>query len=446
MTFTFYLKNPIDINKQLFYNILEQKFDYCCEMIILRTILHSDCNGFYASVESLLHPELRGKPLAVAGDAENRHGIILAKNEEAKKYGIKTGEAIWIAKKKCPELQISEPHFDQYMRYSKLTKQMYAEYTDRVESFGLDEAWLDVTGNNRSGYEIAREIKERVKYELGITVSIGVSFNKIFAKLGSDYKKPDAITKIDFEGKDSYKTKIWQLPCEDLLYVGRATKKKLHTMGIYTIGDIAVTHVNILKSNLGKWGETLHSFANGLDSSPVAQFDQRPDVKSIGNSTTTPRDLCNYEDTKMIIHILCDSVSRRLRESGFRAGTVTISVRDKELFSFTRQGQLKNFSNHTKDIRDKALELFRNNYSFKKPVRSLGVSVSKLIADSAPLQLSFFEREDKHIREENLDKALDGLKNRFGSFAVRPAFLMKDVNLSLINPKDDHIIHPVGYF
>ena len=412
----------------------------------MRTILHSDCNGFYASVESLLHPEYRDKPLAVAGDAENRHGIILAKNELAKKYFVKTGDAIWQAKNKCPELVVIEPHFDQYMKFSKLTKAMYAEYTDRVESFGLDEAWLDVTGCNRSGYEIAKEINERIKYELGITVSIGVSFNKIFAKLGSDYKKPDAITKIDIDGYDGYKNKVWPLPCEDLLYVGKATKKHLHTIGIYTIGDIANCPVEILNSNLGKMGEVLHTFANGLDSSPVAQFDERPDVKSIGNSTTTPRDLKNYFDVKMIVQILSDSVGRRMRELGFRCKTITISIRDKDLFSFTRQGQLKNFSSCTGDIRDKALELFRNNYNFRKPIRSIGVSVSGLIGDNSPFQLSFFEDNNKDIRDEKLDKTLDSLKNRFGNYAVRPAFLMKDKNLTLLNPKDDHIIHPVGFF
>lgn len=412
----------------------------------MRTILHSDCNGFYASVESLLHPELRGKPLAVAGDAENRHGIILAKNEEAKKFFVKTGEAIWQAKNKCPELVVIEPHFDQYMRFSKLAKGIYAEYTDRVESFGLDEAWLDVTGNGQSGYEIAKEINARVKEELGITVSIGVSFNKIFAKLGSDYKKPDAITKIDFDGEDGFKNKVWPLPCGDLLYVGKATEKKLHTMGIYTIGDIALTSPEILKSNLGKWGEILHTFANGMDSSPVAQFDKHPDVKSIGNSTTTPRDLKDYSDVKMIVQILSDSVARQMRELGFKAGVVTITVRDNQLFSFTRQGQLNTFSNHTRDIRNKALELFRKNYNFKKPIRSLGVSVSKLLADNAPCQLSFFQDCNRDIREENLDKTLDSLKNRFGNYVVRPAFLIKDKKLSLLNPKDDHIIHPVGFF
>ncbi len=193
-------------------------------------------------------------------------------------------------------------------------------------------------------------------------------------------------------------------------------------------------------------GEVLHTFANGLDSSPVAQFDERPDVKSIGNSTTTPRDLENYSDVKMIVQILSDSVGRRMRELGFRCKTVTISIRDKDLFSFTRQGQLKNFSSCTGDIRDKALELFRNNYNFRKPIRSIGVSVSGLIGDNSPFQLSFFEDNNKDIRDEKLDKTLDSLKNRFGNYAVRPAFLMKDKNLTLLNPKDDHIIHPVGFF
>lgn len=412
----------------------------------MRTILHSDCNSFYASVESLLHPELRDKPLAVAGNADDRHGIILTKNEYAKKYFVKTGEPIWQAKKKCPDLIIVEPNFSEYIKFSKFTKEIYAEYTNKVESFGLDEAWLDVTGNSRGGMEIAEEIRERIKYELGITVSIGVSFNKIFAKLGSDYKKPDAITEITADGINSFKNKVWQLPCEDLLYIGKSTKKRLNTLGIFTIGDVANTSVGVLKTLLGKWGETLYAFANGLDSSPIAQFDEKPDVKSIGNSTTTPRDLKNYSDVKMITHILCDSVARRLRESGFKAGSVTILVRNNELNSFTRQGQLNKYSSHTADIRNKALELFRNNYNFSKPIRSIGVSVSKLVADNSPMQLSFFENRKTAIREENLDKTLDSLKNRFGNYAVRPAFLIKDKKLTLLNPKDDHIIHPVGFF
>lgn len=412
----------------------------------MRTILHSDCNSFYASVESLYHPNLKGKPLAVAGDAENRHGIILAKNEEAKKFFVKTGEPIWQAKKKCPELNIIDADFDKYMRFSKLTKELYSEYTDQVESFGLDEAWLDVTGNKESGYHIAQEINRRIKNEFGITVSIGVSFNKIFAKLGSDYKKPDAITKIDFNGDDGFKNKVWCLPCSDLLYVGKSTERKLHSIGVYTIGDIANLDITILKNNLGKWGEVLHTFANGLDNSPVAQFDERPDVKSIGNSTTAPRDLNTFEDVKIIFHIICDSVARRLRESGFKAGQVTINIRDTNLFSITRQGSFSGFTDHTCDILNKSLSLFKENYKFKNPIRSLGVSVGKLIPNNQPEQISLFDSDKKNTRIEKLDKTLDTLKNRFGNFAVRPAVLMKDNNLSFFNPKDDHTIHPVGYF
>ena len=241
-----------------------------------RAILHSDCNGFYASVECLHHPEIRNKPVAVSGDAENRHGIILAKNEIAKKYNIKTGEAIWQAKQKCPDLITVPPHFDLYKRFSKMARRIYSEYTDKIEPFGLDEAWLDVTDNkNMNGKEIALEINRRIKQELGITVSIGVSFNKIFAKFGSDYKKPDAITEIT---RENYRDIVWNCPAIDLLYVGRATGRKLESIGIYTIGDIATADVTLLRSYLGKWGDLIYGFANGYDSSTVAQMKEKSEV------------------------------------------------------------------------------------------------------------------------------------------------------------------------
>ena len=282
-----------------------------------RVILHSDCNGFYASVECLHHPEIRNNPVAVSGDAENRHGIILAKNEIAKKYNIKTGEAIWQAKQKCPDLITVPPHFDLYKRFSKMARRIYSEYTDKIEPFGLDEAWLDVTDNkNMSGKEIALEINRRIKQELGITVSIGVSFNKIFAKFGSDYKKPDAITEIT---RENYRDIVWNCPAKDLLYVGRATGRKLESIGIYTIGDIATADVTLLRSYLGKWGYLIYGFANGYDSSPVAHMNENSEVKSIGNSTTTPKDMVTFNDVKQVIFVLCDSVCRRMREQGFMA-------------------------------------------------------------------------------------------------------------------------------
>ena len=408
-----------------------------------RVILHSDCNGFYASVECLHNPKIRNMPVAVSGDAENRHGIILAKNEIAKKYGIKTGEAIWQAKLKCPELVTVPPHFDLYKRFSNMARRIYSDYTDKIESFGLDESWLDVTENiNGNGFEIACEISSRIKKELGITVSIGVSFNKIFAKFGSDYKKPDAITCIT---RDNFKNIVWNSPAEDLLYVGRATKRKLNNIGIYTIGDIAKTSPDILRKLLGKWGDLIYGFANGYDSSPVAHMNENSEVKSIGNSTTTPRDMKSFEDVKIVMYVLCDSVCRRMRQQGFMAKTVGISVRDNELNTFNRQQALDDYTNLTKVITDNALRLFKKSYNMQKPLRSIGISVTDFVHDNIPHQMSLLNNEKNILQNEELDKTVDKLKLRFGNYIVRPAVLLADKSLSAFNPKDDHTIHPIGY-
>ncbi len=409
-----------------------------------RIILHSDCNCFYASVECALNPALKGKPVAVSGNPEKRHGIILAKSEEAKKFGVKTGEAIWQAKKKCPQLITLPPNFSKYVEYSKSVKEIYYKYTDMVESFGLDEAWLDVTGSTRlfgNGYEIAQKIRSRIKKELDITVSIGVSYNKIFAKLGSDYKKPDAVTLIN---KSNYKHMVWSLPAEDLLYVGSATKKKLNSLGIFTIGQIANTPVDILKKNLGKWGQMLHSFANGNDTSTVALYGETSPVKSIGNSTTSPRDLKDITDVKIIMGVLADSVARRMREQGLSCMLVSITVRDNSLCSFTRQKKLLSYTDITSEILSTALALFKESYSWKKPIRSLGLSVSELTCKDSGTQLSLFEDNKKRLRQESLDKTTDALKNRFGNFIINPAVMLKDTTLSGFNPKADHTIHPVA--
>lgn len=412
----------------------------------MRTILHSDCNGFFASVECLYNPKLRDKPVAVCGDTDKRHGIILAKNEIAKKYNVKTGEPIWQALKKCPELVTAPAHYDRYIRFSKLCREIYSDYTDNIEPFGLDEAWLDVTGSSLvygSGEEIAQEIRHRIKKELGITVSIGVSFNKIFAKLGSDYKKPDAVTVIT---KENYKQLVWKLKASDLLYVGRATEKKLKQLGIFTIGDLANFPLSLLRKNFGKWADILYSFSNGLDFSPVMKSDEVSAVKSIGNSTTAIRDLENFEDAKIIFMVLCDSVSRRMREQGYRTKNVSISVRNTELSTFTRQRKLKRSTNLTSDILNTSMELFRENYSFEKNIRSLGVSVSDFEPDTLPLQTSIFMDESDIMRCEQLDSTIDIIKNRFGSFSINPAKLMFDKNLSGFCPKEEHTVHPVGYF
>ena len=297
-----------------------------------RTILHSDCNCFYASVELLHHPELRGKPVAVGGDPEARHGIVLTADYTAKRYGVKTGMALWQAKQVCPDITFLPPRMDLYLRFSRMAQEIYADYTDKREPYGIDESWLDVTDSatlKGDGFHIAQEISSRMKKELGITVSVGVSFNKIFAKLGSDYKKPDAITTMY---EDEFQRKAWCLPVSDLLYVGNATNKKLYSMGIRTIGDLAKSDETLLVRKLGKMGSILWAFANGYDESPVKLENTSAPVKSVGNSTTTPRDMETDEDVRIVLYILAESVAARLRENGFRCRTVEISVRDKELF------------------------------------------------------------------------------------------------------------------
>ena len=410
-----------------------------------RAILHIDMNSCYASIECLHHPEIRHLPVAVGGDVEARHGIILAKNELAKRAGVKTGEALWQAKQKCPDLVIVPPHYQLYLRFSRMARAIYAEYTDLIEPFGLDEAWIDVTGSGVFGdaVEIAETIRNRVKFELGITVSIGVSFNKIFAKLGSDYKKPDAVTVF---GKDDYREKVWPLPVEELLYVGPATTRKLRGRCIRTIGDLAQTDPSLLHSWLGKMGYVLHAFANGNDPSPVAPLGEEAIIKSIGNSTTTPRDLTCEEDVNIIFYVLAESVAARMRENGFRAKTLQISLRDTDLFSFERQCKLESPSCLASELHDAGMRLLRDNYCFRKPLRSVGIRGMDLVPIQTAMQLNFFEDPVRREKRERLEVAVDELRRRFGHAAVSRAVTMCDPSLGTINPKDDHTIHPVGYF
>ena len=315
-----------------------------------RTILHSDMNCFYASVEMLHHPELAGKPMAVGGDPEARHGIVLTANYIAKRAGVKTGMALWQARQVCPEIIFVPPRMDLYLRFSRMAQEIYSEYTDQREPFGIDESWLDVTASTSvkgDGMKIAKEISSRIKYELGVTVSIGVSWNKIFAKLGSDYKKPDAITEFS---KDNYKDIAWKLPVGDLLMVGRSTERTMKKLGICTIGDLAGAEPSILETYLGKMGLVLHTFANGWDETPVLVEGYKVPIKSIGNSTTTPRDLVSELDVKIILMALSESVGARLRENGFQCRTVEISIRDNGLYHFTRQCKLDRASNLKEEI------------------------------------------------------------------------------------------------
>ena len=379
--------------------------------------------------------------MAVGGDPENRHGIILTKNDIASKYGLTVGEPLWKARQKCPDLVVVPPNYPLYLRFSALARKIYEDYSEFIEPFGLDECWIDVTGSEKSGEEIAHEIRKRVKSQLGITVSVGVSFNKVFAKLGSDYKKPDAVTVID---ESNYKDIAWSLPCGDLLMVGRSAQKKLNAYGINTIGDLADTDVAVLKSLFGKNGEMLHSFANGTECSPVRHKDEISDVKSVGNSTTAPRDLVNEEDVKTVFRVLCESVSTRLREKGLKGRVVTIYVRDKELSSFSRQMKIPANTDISTEIFYYAMKLFCTNYFWNKPIRSLGVSVSDF--DVAYEQFDFEKTVENREKQERLETAVDSLRRRFGNYCIGRACQLKDTELSKFNPHEEHIIHPVGFF
>jgi DNA polymerase IV len=411
-----------------------------------RVILHCDLNSFYASVECLYNPSLRNVPMAVGGDIEKRHGIILAKNQPAKKYDIKTGEAIWQAMAKCPGLIVVPPRFSLYMRFSQKVRDIFARYTDRIESFGIDEAWLDVTGSVHlfgDGRKIADEIRQTIRQELGITASVGVSFNKVFAKLGSDYKKPDATTVIT---RENMKDIVFPLPVSDLLYVGYATTKKLNRYGIYTIGDLANADPAFLKRRLGKWGEYISIFANGEEHSPVLPQLYEPYVKSIGNSTTAPRDLTTWQDIGIITHVLAESVAARLRDHQFKCSTVTVYVRDNELEHFTRQCKLEYPSDISSEIAQTAMRLFRENIDFSKPLRSIGIKASDLSVGNSAVQLSFFTDQALRERESAIDKAFDQVRQRFGFYRIQRGCMKSDTLLSGFNPKGEHVIFPEGYF
>lgn len=414
-----------------------------------RSVLHCDANKFYASVECLYHPEIRDKPVVVGGSEETRHGIVLTGNEKAKKlYGIKTGMSLADARLLCPQLVVVPPDYPRYIRFSKMLRRIYSDYTDMIEPFGLDECWLDVTGSRLlfgGPEEIAEDIRKRVKFELGITVSVGVSWNKIFAKLGSDYKKPDAVTVIN---KDNYKEIVYPLPVSDLLMVGPATTRKLKNHGIYTIGELADAPPEMLAAFLGKMGYVLHSFANGYENAPVAEGGSTPLIKSVGNGITAPRDLMNEEDIKSVQYVLAESVARRLREQGLKGRVVSIGIRDKNLFSFTRQSKLSSATNDTRKLQSTALKLFNSNYSFETmpPVRALTVSVSELCDEKDSFQLDMFEDNELTERLDRLNHVVDGLKDRFGSDCVRQAFLLKDEKLTGFDPYEKNIIHPVSYF
>lgn len=411
-------------------------------------ILHIDGNCFFASVEAAYKPELASLPVAVTGDADARHGIILTANYNAKRgFGIKTGEPIFSALKKCPRLVTIKSNPERYLRHSELMRAILADYSDRVEPFGCDEAWIDIsalTSSVEGGEIIAREISERIKRELHITVSIGVSFCKVFAKFGSDYKKPDGITVIS---EKNYRNIVWNSPCDSLVYVGNATKAKLAARGVVTIGDIAVTPPELLCAWLGKNGLLLHSFANGNDASVVRRKNISPVPKSIGNSTTAPRDLVCEKDVKHTFFVLADSIARRLREKSLCGSTVTIWLRKNDLSSFTHRCVLDTATDVAFEIADTALSLFNECYSpsSDKPLRSVGITVSGIRPSSPQAQISLFDDDTQRRRRRALELAMDKIRAHYGYFSICRAGLLTDRDL-YFDPKADHKLHPVGDF
>lgn len=407
-----------------------------------RCILHIDMNNFFATVECRGRDDLIGKPVAVGGDSEARHGIVLAKNYEAKAYGVRTGESILEARRKCPKLIILPPHYEEYVKVSRAARKIYSDYTDLIESFGIDECWLDVTDSEYlfgSGAKIADEIRERVKSELGVTVSVGVSFNKVFAKLGSDIKKPDVTTVIS---RENFKNVVWRLPAGDLLFVGRSTSRRLEMLGIFTIGDLANADGDLLLRCLGKNGLMLQNFALGRDSAPVLQKDTFYAVKSVGNSTTTPRDLNTLREAEIVFAVLCESVAVRLRAEGKKCRTVRISVRGSDLSWYSRQCRVEPTYSE-REIYKAALTLYVKE-SDGRTVRNLGVCGADLCPERDE-QISIFDGETVgRARLEVLEKTADSIRARFGKYAIRRGLMLEDRVLSGFCPAEDHTVHPIA--
>ncbi|MFQ9846296.1 MAG: DNA polymerase IV [[Clostridium] leptum] len=388
-----------------------------------RTILHCDCNGFYASVECVLHPELRSVPMAVCGDPESRRGIILAKNELAKGYGIKTAETIWQAKRKCPQLVLAPAHHDQYALFSKRINGIYQRYTDLVEPFSIDESWLDVTGSRElfgGGKKIADELRKAVREETGVTISVGVSFNKVFAKLGSDYKKPDATTVIS--GKLPGAALASAGGSDDLR--GDSSKAALEKLRVRTIGDLARLDRELLEKMLGKQGAALSLYANGLDKSPVRSVYEEREVKSIGNSITFKRNLTGIEDIRLGVRAIADQVASRLRRHRVKCATVQVVIKDPDFRVISRQRPLKRPTHLSRDLYECALAIILDSWKITAPIRMLSITGANLVGDGEDTiqeQLSLFdppgEREAEE-RQENLETALDEIRAKFGREAV----------------------------
>lgn len=398
-----------------------------------RNILHCDMNNFYASVECMLSPELKQYPVAVCGSVEERHGIVLAKNYKAKAFKVATGDAVWQAKQKCPDLVVVPPHYEEYLKYSKLAKAIYCDYTNQVEPYGMDKCWLDISGTKKlfgNPVDVANEIRERIKFELGLTISVGVSFNKIFAKLGSDYKKPDAVTVFE---KETFREKIWGLPASDLLGVGRVTTRVLNNYCIRTIGDLANSDYDFIKRILGKNGVSLWLYANGRDNSTVKDIKFVSPVKSIGHGITTVVDLSNEEEVWRVFLELTQGNGHKLRVHQKVAKAVAIYVRDNTLFSKQWQTQMQMVTQLPLVLAQYAFQLFKKRYDWRNPIRSVTIQAINLFPQDMPQQIDLFCDYERAEKQEKLDGCVEKLCQRFGKRCIRNAVLLQELGMPMGN-------------
>lgn len=412
-----------------------------------RWIIHSDINHCYAQIEEMMYPELRNVPMAVGGHEEDRHGIILAKNDLAKKYHIKTGESLRDAFQKCPELLIVPPHYDDYLFYTEEVKRIYREYSDKVESFGLDEAWIDITGTeklfHKTAMELAEEIQRRVFKELGLTVSMGLSFNKVFSKLGSDLDKKQGLAVIT---RDNFKDMVFPLPVADILYIGKATSSQLNERNIYTLGDLALSSKEYIKSFLGKNGEMVWLFANGYDTLSVNSSQQV--IKSVGNGITAKHDIHTIEEAKIVLSMLAESVAKRLRQSNKLGSVISIGMRYKDLQGLSRQKRVDTPTNIAQEILDMGMILLRDNWNMAIPLRSLSISVSSLVEkETYAYQMSLFNTANEEDRYEqlHLEEVIQEIKERWGEKSIKYGHSLLDEELSDFSTQLGMDIHPPGF-
>ena len=391
-----------------------------------RVILHCDLNNFYASVECKYDSRLREVPMAVGGSEEHRHGIVLAKNELAKQFGIKTAETLWQARQKCPELVVVPPHYDRYYEISRAARAIYARYTDRIEPFGIDECWLDVTGSDLlfgTGTEIAQRLRREVREELGVTISVGVSFNKVFAKLGSDLKKPDAVSEIP---RDRFREIVWGLSAREMIGVGGSTAQRLEAMGVYTIGQLARFDRKLLRRKLGKHGDALWQYANGEDHSPVALEGAEEEIKSVGNSVTCPRDLQTAGEVWSVLLLVAESVSRRLREKQLCAGIVTVTVKDSQFGYAEHSRRLEYSCRDSTDLARAAMAAFQESYHWERPVRAVGIRTTELSDEGEAAQTSLFGGLEEVCRREAVESRVDQLRQKYGREIIRRAVHLEE--------------------